>query len=62
VRYELGFYKPEDNILHSHRRDNIKSYKTTDGLPMADSVKPIGFEVNQNGHYKGLHFHGQNDM
>jgi hypothetical protein len=21
VRYELGFYIPEDGILHSHRRD-----------------------------------------
>jgi hypothetical protein len=27
VRYELGFYIPEDTILHSHRRENLKSYK-----------------------------------
>jgi hypothetical protein len=26
VRYELGFYIPEDGILHSHRRENLKSY------------------------------------
>jgi hypothetical protein len=26
VRYELGFYIPEDDILHSHRRENLKSY------------------------------------
>jgi hypothetical protein len=26
VRYELGFYIPEDGILHSHRRGNLKSY------------------------------------
>jgi hypothetical protein len=26
VRYELGFYIPEDDIIHSHRRDNLKSY------------------------------------
>jgi hypothetical protein len=26
VRYELGFYIPEDNILHIHRRDHLKSY------------------------------------
>jgi hypothetical protein len=26
VRYELGVYIPEDGILHSHRRKNIKSY------------------------------------
>jgi hypothetical protein len=23
VRYELGFYIPQDDILHSHRRENI---------------------------------------
>jgi hypothetical protein len=26
VKYELGFYIPEDGILHSHRRQNLKSY------------------------------------
>jgi hypothetical protein len=26
VRYELDFYIPEDGILHSHRRENLKSY------------------------------------
>jgi hypothetical protein len=26
VKYELGFYIPEDDILHSHRRGNLKSY------------------------------------
>jgi hypothetical protein len=26
VTYELGFYIPEDGILHSHRRENHKSY------------------------------------
>jgi hypothetical protein len=25
VRYKLGFYIAEDDILHSHRRDNPKS-------------------------------------
>jgi hypothetical protein len=24
--YELGFYIPEDDILHSHRRENLKSF------------------------------------
>jgi hypothetical protein len=32
VRYELGFYIPEDAILHSHRRENLKSYNTTSRL------------------------------
>jgi hypothetical protein len=26
VKYELGFYIPEDDILNSHRREHIKSY------------------------------------
>jgi hypothetical protein len=26
VKYELGFYIPEDGILRSHRRENLKSY------------------------------------
>jgi hypothetical protein len=26
VKYELGFYIPEDVILHSHRREHLKSY------------------------------------
>jgi hypothetical protein len=31
VRYELGFYIPEDDILHSHCRENLKSY-----IPLID--------------------------
>jgi hypothetical protein len=27
VRYKLGFYIPEDGILHSHRRGHLKSLK-----------------------------------
>jgi hypothetical protein len=26
VKYELGFYIPEDDILYSHHRENLKSY------------------------------------
>jgi hypothetical protein len=29
VKYELGFYIPEDGILHSHRRENLRSYTCT---------------------------------
>jgi hypothetical protein len=32
VRYELGFYIPEDDILHSDCRENLKSYKEKEGL------------------------------
>jgi hypothetical protein len=27
VKYELGFYIPEDGILHSHRREKLRFYK-----------------------------------
>jgi hypothetical protein len=27
VKYEMGCYIPEDGILHSHRREDLKSYK-----------------------------------
>jgi hypothetical protein len=26
VKYDLGSYIPEDDILHSHYRENLKSY------------------------------------
>jgi hypothetical protein len=26
VRSELGFYNPEDDIIHSHRREDLKFY------------------------------------
>jgi hypothetical protein len=29
VRYELGFYIPEDDILHIYRLENLKSYIDT---------------------------------
>jgi hypothetical protein len=31
VKYELGFYTPENGILHSHRRENLKSYIALNG-------------------------------
>jgi hypothetical protein len=27
VKYELGFHIPEDDILHSDRRENLRCYK-----------------------------------
>jgi hypothetical protein len=32
VKYELGFYIPEDAILHSHGGENIKSYTADNSL------------------------------
>jgi hypothetical protein len=37
VRYELGFYIAEDGILHSHRRENLKSYNS-DGLHFTETA------------------------
>jgi hypothetical protein len=31
VRYELDVYVPEDGILHSHRHENLKSYRALNG-------------------------------
>jgi hypothetical protein len=31
VKYELGFYISGDDVLHSHRRENLRSY--TDLFP-----------------------------
>jgi hypothetical protein len=32
VKYELGFYIPEDAILHNDRRENLKSYIALTGF------------------------------
>jgi hypothetical protein len=38
VKSELGFYIPEDDILHSHRRENHKSYIALTGwTPVAET-------------------------
>jgi hypothetical protein len=34
VVYEFGFYIPEDDILHCHRRENLKSHITLTGLDL----------------------------
>jgi hypothetical protein len=31
LKYELGFFIPEDGILHSDRRENLKSYMALTG-------------------------------
>jgi hypothetical protein len=33
VKYEMCFYIPEDTILHSHCRENFKSYKIMKRVP-----------------------------
>jgi hypothetical protein len=34
MMYEPGFYIPEDGILHSHRRENLKSYDNGDSFTL----------------------------
>jgi hypothetical protein len=41
VKYEQGFYIPEDTILHSHRLGNLKSYMLV--LVCIDSLVFITF-------------------
>jgi hypothetical protein len=47
VRYELGFYIQEDAILHSHRRENLKSYIALTGwtLYLRRNVSPVKYEL-----------------
>jgi hypothetical protein len=48
VKYELGFYIPEDDILHYHRRENLKSYVALSGwtLQWRRNVSPVRYELD----------------
>jgi hypothetical protein len=49
VRYELGFYIPEDGILHSHRHSNLESCNILISFKVigrADcELLQVGFEI-----------------
>jgi hypothetical protein len=47
VKYELWFYIPEDYILHSDRRGNVKSYLAFTGLALyrRRNVSPVKYEL-----------------
>jgi hypothetical protein len=47
VRCELGFCIPEDGILHSHRRENCKSYTALTGWTLLGrrNVSPVRYEL-----------------
>jgi hypothetical protein len=49
VKYELGFYIPEDGILHSNRRGNLKSYTAASVSVSVEKNKLIntGLRVEQ---------------
>jgi hypothetical protein len=47
VKYKLGIYIPEDDILHSHHRENLKSYiaLTASTLQRRRNVSPVKYEL-----------------
>jgi hypothetical protein len=47
VKYELAFIIPENDILHSHRRENLKSYIVLTGwiLQRRCDVSPVRYEL-----------------
>jgi hypothetical protein len=47
VRYGLGFYISEDAIIHSNRRENLKSYIALTGwsLLWRRSLFPVRYEL-----------------
>jgi hypothetical protein len=47
VKYKLGFYIPEDDILHSHRRETLKSYIALTGwtLYWRRDVSPVKYKL-----------------
>jgi hypothetical protein len=47
VRYELGSYIPEDAILHSHRRENLRSYNDNFGNTRKETLW-VRLGTNQN--------------
>jgi hypothetical protein len=65
VKYELGFYIPEDGILRSHRRENRKSYIALTGwnLEWRRNVSPVkyvlGFYISEDGI---LHSHRRGNL
>jgi hypothetical protein len=47
VKYELCFYIPEDGILHSHRREHLKSCIALTGcaLWLRRNMSPVKYEL-----------------
>jgi hypothetical protein len=47
VRYELGFYIQEEGILHSRRRENLKSDVALTGLALSRriNVSPVNYKL-----------------
>jgi hypothetical protein len=56
VKYELGFYIPEDGILHSYRRENLKSYRKVTGCSSSTCSPVLNWNaiMNTRQKYDGL--------
>jgi hypothetical protein len=48
VRYRLGFYIPEDEILHSHRREKLRSYMVAFIYPVRTNFRKLESGLNGN--------------
>jgi hypothetical protein len=65
MRYELGFYIPEDGILHGHCRENLESYlkpKKTVDIPHSIrfiTVSGKKCRVHDGGRSRGVLLHWQ---
>jgi hypothetical protein len=65
VRYELGVYIPEYGILHSHSRENLKSYTVLTGwtLQRRRNVFSVRYEVGVHiPEYGILHSHRRENL
>jgi hypothetical protein len=47
VMYELNFYIPEDDIIHCHRSEHLKSYTALTGCAVyrRSNVSPVRYEL-----------------
>jgi hypothetical protein len=58
MRYELIFHMPQKSILHTHRRENLKSYMALTGWALCriGNVYPVrcelGFHIPQKAFFK----------
>jgi hypothetical protein len=64
VRYELGFYIPEDGILYSLRCENLKCYiALTDwALKRRRNVFPMRYELGFYIQEDGIHSHRRGNL
>jgi hypothetical protein len=65
LRYELGFYIPENDILLSHRRENLSSYIALTGLVLwrRRNVSPLRYELGFHiPEYGILHSHRRENL